>query len=96
MIVVQGDRYESSPLSIDTKKEPVVLCLTAQWCFNDVRVHEKKKNDFADFGRKYAKFPRPKTKYREDSRGSIHSLPLPLTAYILPLPQGRVVKLFAR
>ena len=39
MILVLEDRYES-PLSIDTKKVPVALHLTSQWCFNDVRVME--------------------------------------------------------
>ena len=44
MILVLGDTYES-PLSIDTKKVPVVLHLTSQRRFNDARVH--KRLDFA-------------------------------------------------
>ena len=47
MILILGDRYES-PLSIDTKKEPVALHLMSQWSFYDDRV--TKKQDFADFG----------------------------------------------
>ena len=41
MILVLEDRYES-PLSIDTKKVPVVFHLTSQWWFNDVIVTKKK------------------------------------------------------
>ena len=40
MIWVLEDRYES-PLSIDTKKVPVALCLTLQCRFNDTIVTKK-------------------------------------------------------
>ena len=37
MVLVLEDRYESC-ISIDTKKVPVVLHLTSQWRFSDIRV----------------------------------------------------------
>ena len=41
MILVLEDRYES-PVSIDTKKVPVVFRLTSQWRFNDALVRKKR------------------------------------------------------
>ena len=40
MIWVLEDRFES-PLSIDTQKVPVALCLTSQWQFNVVILTKK-------------------------------------------------------